>query len=111
MELGVGGLSVGGLSIGELSRRTRVGVSTLRAWELRHGFPVAERLPSGHRRYSERDVEAIMAVERERRAGTTLETALTRARATHGVQRSSMYATLASALSHVAAAAVSKRTM
>ena len=26
-------------------------------WEQRHGFPVPERLPSGHRRYSEEDVE------------------------------------------------------
>src|SRR5687767_10071301 len=39
------------LSIGALARATGVPVETLRTWENRYGFPVAERLPSGHRLY------------------------------------------------------------
>jgi methanogenic corrinoid protein MtbC1 len=39
------------LSIGALSRASGVSIETLRAWELRYGFPVAERKPSGHRVY------------------------------------------------------------
>lgn len=39
------------LSIGALSRVSGISVETLRAWELRYGFPVAERKPSGHRVY------------------------------------------------------------
>jgi len=100
-----------GLSIGELAHRTGIGVSTLRAWEARHGFPVSQRLPSGHRRYSEQDVGEVQTVERERRAGSTLDAALSRARARNGMQRSSIFATLCSALPHVAPVALSKRTM
>ena len=39
------------LSIGALSRATNIPVETLRTWESRYGFPVPERLPSGHRLY------------------------------------------------------------
>src|SRR5688572_10299378 len=39
------------LSIGALARATGVPVETLRTWENRYGFPVPERLPSGHRLY------------------------------------------------------------
>ena len=44
---GAGGL----LSIGALSAATGVPVETIRTWERRYGFPVAERKPSGHRVY------------------------------------------------------------
>ena len=39
------------LSIGALGRATGIPVETLRTWEARYGFPVAERKPSGHRVY------------------------------------------------------------
>lgn len=99
------------LSIGEVAQRTGVGVSTLRAWETRHGFPVARRLPSGHRRYTEQAVEAVLAVERERRAGSTLDAAITRARGRIGQQLTSIFATVNNALPHVAPVVLSKRTM
>jgi methanogenic corrinoid protein MtbC1 len=41
----------GKLAIGAMSRATGIPVETLRTWELRHGFPVPERKPSGHRVY------------------------------------------------------------
>lgn len=40
------------LSIGALSAATGIPVDTIRTWERRYGFPVAERKPSGHRVYA-----------------------------------------------------------
>jgi DNA-binding transcriptional MerR regulator len=42
----------GMLSIGALSAATGIPVETIRSWERRYGFPVAERKPSGHRVYA-----------------------------------------------------------
>jgi methanogenic corrinoid protein MtbC1 len=39
------------LSIGALASATGIPVETIRTWERRYGFPVAERKPSGHRVY------------------------------------------------------------
>ncbi|MBN2524889.1 MAG: MerR family transcriptional regulator [Deltaproteobacteria bacterium] len=50
------------LSIGELSRLTHIPVATIRNWEHRYGAPVADRLPSGHRRYSLALVEKLKLV-------------------------------------------------
>lgn len=41
----------GALSIGALSAATGIPAETIRTWERRYGFPVAERKPSGHRVY------------------------------------------------------------
>ena len=57
------------LTIGELAERTGVQPGTLRMWESRHGFPRAERLPSGHRRYPEGEVERVLEVVRARDGG------------------------------------------
>lgn len=68
--------SSSGLTIGELALRTGIAAPTLRMWESRHGFPVANRLPSGHRRYDESTVEKVLQVARRRDAGVRLETAI-----------------------------------
>ena len=99
------------MSIGALSRRTGVGVSTLRAWERRYGYPVPERLASGHRRYSEQDVSAIRDVLRERRTGSTLESALERARRRADAPRSSVLASVRASLGDVPPNVLTKRTM
>lgn len=64
------------LSIGDLAERTGVKPATLRMWEARHGFPRSERRESGHRRYSEIDVELVRQVVRRQGAGTRLEVAI-----------------------------------
>jgi DICT domain-containing protein len=69
-----------GLAIGELVGRTGVREATLRMWEHRHGFPVPQRLASGHRRYREADVELVARVLRERAAGLSLGAAIERVR-------------------------------
>ena len=71
---------VDGLPIGELVTRTGVSEGTLRMWERRHGFPEPQRLPSGHRRYADGDVELVRRVVRERDEGVSLAVAIARAR-------------------------------
>jgi DICT domain-containing protein len=68
-------------SIGDVVERTGVAEGTLRMWERRHGFPSPVRLASGHRRYSQRDLEQVRRVVGERAAGTTLSVAIQRAKA------------------------------
>jgi DICT domain-containing protein len=65
-----------GLSIGDLAERTGVAPATLRMWEARHGFPLPQRLESGHRRYDESDVELVRQVLRRREGGSRLEVAI-----------------------------------
>lgn len=64
------------LSIGDLAERTGVKPATLRTWESRHGFPRAERRESGHRRYSEIDVDLVRQIVRRQDAGARLEVAI-----------------------------------
>jgi DICT domain-containing protein len=66
------------LTIGELAARTGVQPGTLRMWESRHAFPRAERLPSGHRRYPEDEVECVTEVVRARESGLSLGAAIQR---------------------------------
>src|ERR1700749_4334812 len=68
------------LSTAQLSARTGLPAGTLRMWESRHGFPSPARLPGGHRRYSERDVEAVLEVLRLRQQGLSLPAPIERAR-------------------------------
>jgi DNA-binding transcriptional MerR regulator len=83
-----------GLTIGDLADRTGVAPATLRMWETRHGFPVPQRLESGHRRYSEADVTAVCAVARLRDDGVRLEHAIARVRDTDAPGSPSIYAVL-----------------
>jgi DNA-binding transcriptional MerR regulator/methylmalonyl-CoA mutase cobalamin-binding subunit len=49
--------------IGELSRRTGVGVDTLRAWERRYGLLRPRRSPGGFRLYGTGEVERVRAMK------------------------------------------------
>jgi DICT domain-containing protein len=100
-----------GLSIGDLARRAGIGVSTLRAWERRHGYPVPQRLASGHRRFVERDVETLREVLRDRAAGSTLQAALGRARERAIGPRSSVFGALTHALPDVAPVVLRRPTL
>lgn len=83
-----------GFSIGEVAARTGVAEGTLRMWERRHGFPAPERLPMGHRRYSERDIELVRRVAAERAAGVSLAVAIERAGREPETDVLSVYASL-----------------
>jgi DICT domain-containing protein len=67
------------LTIREIARQTGVPEGTLRMWETRYGFPVPERLPSGHRRYNEDDVQRVRQVSRDRESGMSMPAAIERA--------------------------------
>jgi methanogenic corrinoid protein MtbC1 len=71
-ESPLGGL----LSIGALSAATGIPVDTIRTWERRYGFPVAERKPSGHRVYALATVPRLrriaQAIARGHRAAEVL---------------------------------------
>ena len=49
--------------IGELSRRTGVGVDTLRAWERRYGLLRPQRSSGGFRLYGTSDQERVRAMK------------------------------------------------
>lgn len=50
------------LSIGALSSATGIPVDTIRTWERRYGFPIAERKPSGHRVYALKTVPRLRRI-------------------------------------------------
>jgi DICT domain-containing protein len=81
-------------SIGDVAQRTGVPEGTLRMWERRHRFLAPERLASGHRRYSERDVELIRRVAAERAGGVSLAIAIERATREPEPPATSLYARL-----------------
>lgn len=83
-----------GLSISDVVARTGVGESTLRMWERRHGFPVPDRLPGGHRRYSEDQLELVRQVVAARAAGLSLHAAIERACQQGAAPAASLYAAL-----------------
>lgn len=89
------------LSIGELSARTGIGEGTLRMWEARYDFPVPERLPSGHRRYSEADLQRVAGVLRAREQGLSLPTAIERVRRLEAEPRPSVFGALRQRFSHL----------
>ena len=82
------------LTTAQLSARTGLPAGTLRMWESRHGFPGPGRLPGGHRRYSERDVEAVLDVLRLRDEGLSLPAAIARARRREQSSERSVFAGL-----------------
>lgn len=80
--------------MGQLVERTGVAEGTLRMWERRHGFPTPERLPSGHRRYRETDVELVRRVASERASGMSLAAAIARVKRLAETATPSIYAAL-----------------
>jgi DNA-binding transcriptional MerR regulator len=82
------------LGIGQVVERTGLAEATLRVWERRYGFPAPKRLASGHRRYSEDEVELIRAVAAKRRAGLALPVAIEQARSERSGPARSVYAAL-----------------
>jgi MerR family transcriptional regulator, light-induced transcriptional regulator len=82
------------LRIRDVVERTGITEATLRAWETRYGFPTPERLPSGHRRYDEDDVELIRRAAELRESGLPMKAAIEQARQTAERQTGSVFAAL-----------------
>src|SRR3954452_7269907 len=84
----------GALTIREVAARSGVPAGTLRMWEERYGFPKPQRLPSGHRRFTEDQVDAVRAVVAARDAGLSLPSAIERVAGAPQVRRESLYGLL-----------------
>src|SRR5947209_9428649 len=89
------------LSIGEIANRSGVAVGTLRMWESRYGFPDPQRLASGHRRYTELDLERVRTVIRARDDGLPLPMAIERARRLSEQARPSVFGALREQFPHL----------
>jgi len=63
-------------------------------WEERYGFPKPQRLPSGHRRFSEEHVDAVRAVVAARESGLSLPAAIERVAGTPNERAESLYGLL-----------------
>lgn len=83
-----------GLTIREVAARSGVPAGTLRMWEERYGFPKPQRLPSGHRRFSDEQVDAVRAVVAARESGLSLPAAIERVTGGAQERRESLYAML-----------------
>lgn len=80
------------LTIREVARETGVSEGTLRMWETRYGFPDPQRLPSGHRRYSDDHIVQVRQVARDRESGLSMRAAIDRARQVASEPELSIYA-------------------
>jgi DICT domain-containing protein len=98
------------LTISDLAERTGVPPPTLRSWESRYGFPRPLRLDSGHRRYAEPDVAAVLEVLRHRAAGLGLAEAVRRA-TTRPFRSRSIYAELRRGHPDLTSQVLSKRNL
>src|SRR3954451_11407366 len=84
------------LAIKDVADLTGIAAGTIRMWEQRYGFPTPERTPSGYRRYTEDDVEALRRVMAYRHRGLSVAAAIDRARETGGPSdHPSIYAAVA----------------
>jgi DICT domain-containing protein len=82
------------LTIREVASRSGVPAGTLRMWEERYGFPKPQRLPSGHRRFTEDQVEAVRAVVAARESGLSLPAAIARVAGAPQERRDSLFGLL-----------------
>src|SRR3954451_820225 len=86
------------LAIKAVAEQTGVAAGTIRMWEQRYGFPEPGRTPSGYRRYSQDDVEALRKVLALRHRGLSVPAAIERARETGAPSdHPSIYAAVAAA--------------
>lgn len=100
-----------GFGIGELAERTGVPQATLRTWESRYGVPRPRRLPGGHRRYTDRDVEIVLDVLRRRDSGLALPAAVAAAGQAAEAEETSVFAGLRRRHPALSARTVSKRSV
>jgi DICT domain-containing protein len=85
------------LAIKDVAEQTGLAAGTIRMWETRYGFPTPQRTPSGYRRYTHEDVEALRRVVALRHRGLSIPAAIDRARETGGpADHPSLYAAVAS---------------
>jgi DICT domain-containing protein len=101
------------LAIKDVAERTGIAAGTIRMWEQRYGFPAPDRTPSGYRRYTQDDVEALRKVLALRRRGLSVPAAISRAQDAAGgaSDHPSIYAAVAAVDSGARAQVLKKSTL
>ncbi len=100
-----------GFGIGEVSERTGIAVPVLRMWEQRFGFPRPARGAGGRRRYTDREVELLRQVVRDRDGGLSLRAAIERAQGAASEAPASLFAGLRRARADLAPFLLRKSTL
>jgi DICT domain-containing protein len=100
-----------GFGIGEVSERTGIAVPVLRMWEQRFGFPRPARRAGGRRHYTDREVELLRQVVRDRDGGLSLKAAIERARGAASEAPASLFAGLRRTRADLAPFLLRKRTL
>ena len=67
---------------------------TLRVWTARYGFPDGERGPGGHHRFTDKDLDAVRAVQRLRDEGMSLAASILHVTEASSAPDASIYAAL-----------------
>ncbi|MFS3130574.1 DICT sensory domain-containing protein [Nocardioides sp. Bht2] len=99
-------------SVGELAERTGLTPGVLRTWENRHGFPEGRRKGSGHRRFTERDVEDVRQVLEARAAGVPLRLAIDTVRSQRGqLDSPSLFAQLTASFPYLQPRRLSRKVL
>jgi DICT domain-containing protein len=80
-------------------------------WETRYGFPEPQRLPSGHRRYTNDDVAQVRQVARDREGGLSMKAAIDRARELASEPELSIFAGVRRRRPDIQAYVLPKRTL
>lgn len=99
------------LTTAQLAQRTGVPAGTLRMWESRYGFPSPVRLPGGHHRYTDHDVEIVSEVLRLREHGLSISAAIEHARERGSERPASIFAGLRQLRPELAPVQLEKRAL
>ena len=100
-----------GFSIGVLADRTGLTPTVLRTWENRFGFPAGTRTPSGHRRFSDLDVDLVRQVQELRSSGVSLGTAVDTVQRRRRRPDESVHAVLARDFPHLGRQRLGRRAL
>ena len=100
-----------GFSIGALADRTGLTPTVLRTWENRFGFPAGTRSPSGHRRFSDADVDLVRQVQDLRSSGVSLGTAIDTVQRRRRRPDESVHAVLARDFPHLGRQRLGRRAL
>lgn len=100
-----------GFSIGALAERTGLTPTVLRTWENRFGFPTGTRSASGHRRFTDADVDLVRRVQELRASGMGLSAAVDAVQRRRRRPAESVHAVMARDFPHLGVQRLGRRSL
>ncbi len=100
-----------GFSIGVLADRTGLTPTVLRTWENRFGFPSGTRSASGHRRFTDADVDLVRQVQELRAGGMGLAAAVDTVQRRRRRPVESVHAVMAREFPHLGVQRLGRRSL